>query len=289
MSMAGRPAPTAGTPRCRCLFSKGRCALSPWALPLTAGLLKPMPRHATSWIRSATTPRRCQSSSTGWAAKSPSSRAQVATSLFSRVDGKLFVDAGVTATRPRILAAVLGRETPHWRFDHTDGNKWLNRGGAAAARAVRDWQPDEGVLLYPQYSTTTTGLLAHENTHEHLLSPQSAEDWEFNFPSPPLSAVPTEGGGEGEGGERSYGRGAHLRGAVPGKIGTRRLGTTDANGMPRTAPHAASIDNQTLQWRRHMPRPTGRTGQPCCRDDTVVGPTRTAVVAEADHHGAGAT
>jgi len=95
----------------------------------------------------------------------------VATSLFSRVDGKLFVDAGVTATRPRILAAVLGRETPHWRFDHTDGNKWLNRGGAAAARAVRDWQPDEGVLLYPQYSTTTTGPLAHENTHEHPLSP----------------------------------------------------------------------------------------------------------------------
>ncbi len=158
-----------------------------------------MPRHATSSIRSATTPRRCQSSSTGWAAKSPSSRAQVATSLFSRVDGKLFVDAGVTATRPRILAAVLGRETPHWRFDHTDGNKWLNREGAAAARAVRDWQPDEVVLLplYPQYSTTTTGLLAHENTHKHLLSPQSAEDWEFNFPSPPLSAVPTEGGGRG--------------------------------------------------------------------------------------------
>jgi ferrochelatase len=110
-----------------------------------------------------------------------------------------------------------------------------------AARAVRDWQPDEVVLLplYPQYSTTTTGLLAHENTHKHLLSPQSAEDWEFNFPSPPLSAVPTEG----------------VRGAVPGKIGTRRLGTMDANGMPRTAPHAASIDNQTLQWRRHMPRP----------------------------------
>jgi len=68
-----------------------------------------------------------------------------------------------------------------------------------AARAVRDWQPDEVVLLplYPQYSTTTTGLLAHENTHKHLLSPQSAEDWEFNFPSPPLSAVPTEGGGRG--------------------------------------------------------------------------------------------
>lgn len=46
MSMAGRPAPTAGTPRCRSLFSKGRCALSPWALPLTAGLLKPAEAYA---------------------------------------------------------------------------------------------------------------------------------------------------------------------------------------------------------------------------------------------------
>ncbi|MEI9983782.1 MAG: MBL fold metallo-hydrolase [Aliidongia sp.] len=32
----------------------------------------------------------------------------------------------------------------------------------------------------------------HENTHKHLLSAQRVEDWEYNFPSPPLSAVPTE-------------------------------------------------------------------------------------------------
>ncbi len=35
-------------------------------------------------------------------------------------------------------------------------------------------------------------ILAHENTHKHLLSAQRVEDWNFNFPSPPLSAVPTQ-------------------------------------------------------------------------------------------------
>ena len=45
-------------------------------------------------------------------------------------DGKLFVDAGITATRPRILEAVnsLSRDpirhliNTHWHFDHADGN-----------------------------------------------------------------------------------------------------------------------------------------------------------------------
>ena len=54
----------------------------------------------------------------------------------------------------------------HWHFDHTDGNQWLNAEGAA--------------------------ILSHENTHKHLLSAQRVEDWEFNFPSLPLAAVPTE-------------------------------------------------------------------------------------------------
>jgi hypothetical protein len=169
----------------------------------------------------------------------------VATSLFSRVDGKLFVDAGVTATRPRILAAVLGRETPHWRFDHTDGNKWLNREGAAAARAVRDWQPDEVVLLplYPQYSTTTTGLLAHENTHKHLLSPQSAEDWEFNFPSPPLSAVPTEGGGRGRAANDPAGAALTCAARCPARSepdGSARWTQTGCRA-PRPTPHQSTI------------------------------------------------
>jgi glyoxylase-like metal-dependent hydrolase (beta-lactamase superfamily II) len=89
-------------------------------------------------------------------------------------DGKLFVDAGISATRPRILDAVnnLSRDpikhliNTHWHFDHTDGNQWLNQEGAA--------------------------ILAHENTHKHLLTAQTVDDWDYRFPSPPLAAVPTE-------------------------------------------------------------------------------------------------
>ena len=94
--------------------------------------------------------------------------------VLTGADGKLFVDAGITATRPRILDAVnsLSRDpikhliNTHWHFDHTDGNQWLNEQGAA--------------------------ILAHENTHKHLLSAQTVDDWDFKFPSPPLAAVPTE-------------------------------------------------------------------------------------------------
>ena len=89
-------------------------------------------------------------------------------------DGKLFVDAGITATRPRILEAANSLSpdpikhliNTHWHFDHTDGNQWLAEEGAS--------------------------ILAHENTHKHLLSAQRVEDWEYTFPSPPLAAVPTE-------------------------------------------------------------------------------------------------
>ena len=89
-------------------------------------------------------------------------------------DGKVFIDAGITPSRPRILEAANGLSrdpithliNTHWHFDHTDGNQWLNEEGAA--------------------------ILAHENTHKHLLTAQRVEDWDFNFPSPPLAAVPTE-------------------------------------------------------------------------------------------------
>jgi len=94
--------------------------------------------------------------------------------ILTGTDGKVFIDAGITASRLRILEAAnsLGREpithliNTHWHFDHTDGNGWLNAEGAA--------------------------ILAHENTHKHLLTAQRVEDWDFNFPSPPLAAVPTE-------------------------------------------------------------------------------------------------
>jgi len=94
--------------------------------------------------------------------------------VLTGADGKVFVDAGITGTRPRILEAVnsLSRDpikhliNTHWHFDHTDGNQWLNEQGAA--------------------------ILAHENTHKHLLSAMRVEDWEYSFPAPPLAAVPSE-------------------------------------------------------------------------------------------------
>jgi len=94
--------------------------------------------------------------------------------LLTGVDGKVFIDAGITGTRPRILAAAnsLSRDpithliNTHWHFDHTDGNEWLSLEGAS--------------------------IVAHENTHKHLLSAQRVEDWDFNFPSSPLGAIPTD-------------------------------------------------------------------------------------------------
>ena len=93
--------------------------------------------------------------------------------VLTGTDGKAFVDAGITASRRRILEAAnsLSRDpiqyliNTHWHFDHSDGNEWLNAEGAA--------------------------IIAHENTHKHLLVAQRVEDWDFNFPSSPLAAVPT--------------------------------------------------------------------------------------------------
>jgi glyoxylase-like metal-dependent hydrolase (beta-lactamase superfamily II) len=94
--------------------------------------------------------------------------------VLTGADGKVFIDAGITASRPRILEAANALSydpirhliNTHWHFDHTDGNGWLNAEGVA--------------------------ILAHENTHKHLLAAQRVEDWDFNFPSSPLAAVPTE-------------------------------------------------------------------------------------------------
>jgi glyoxylase-like metal-dependent hydrolase (beta-lactamase superfamily II) len=89
-------------------------------------------------------------------------------------DGKVFVDAGITASRPRLLEAANGLSrdpithliNTHWHFDHADGNQWLNAEGAA--------------------------IIAHENTHKHLSVAQRVEHWDFDFPSSPLAAIPTE-------------------------------------------------------------------------------------------------
>ena len=54
----------------------------------------------------------------------------------------------------------------HWHFDDTNGNDWLNAEGAA--------------------------IIAHENTHKHLMSAQRVDDWDFDFSPSPLAAVPSE-------------------------------------------------------------------------------------------------
>ena len=89
-------------------------------------------------------------------------------------DGKVLVDAEIVTARPHVSAALASINADpirqlintHWHFDHTDGNEWLNAEGAA--------------------------IVAHQNTHKHLLVAQRVEDWDFNFPSSPLPAVPTE-------------------------------------------------------------------------------------------------
>ena len=94
--------------------------------------------------------------------------------VLTGADGKVFIDAGITASRPRILEAAnsLSRDpirhlsNTHWHFDHADGNTWLNAEGAA--------------------------IIAHENTKKHLLVAQRVEDWDYTFPPPPWRRSPAK-------------------------------------------------------------------------------------------------
>ncbi len=89
-------------------------------------------------------------------------------------DGKVLIDAGITASRRRILEALSSLSNDpirqlintHWHFDHADGNEWLHKEGAT--------------------------ILAHENTRKHLANATRVEDWDFNFPQSPSDALPTE-------------------------------------------------------------------------------------------------
>ncbi len=89
-------------------------------------------------------------------------------------DGKVMVDAGITASKPRMLEALasLGSEpvrhliNTHWHFDHADGNEWVHGEGAV--------------------------IIAHANTRKHLKTMQRVEDWDFNFPALAPGAIPTE-------------------------------------------------------------------------------------------------
>jgi glyoxylase-like metal-dependent hydrolase (beta-lactamase superfamily II) len=89
-------------------------------------------------------------------------------------DGKLLVDAGITASKPRMMEALasLGNDpirhliNTHWHFDHADGNEWVHGEGAT--------------------------IIAHENTRKHLMTMQRVEDWDFNFPALAAGAIPSE-------------------------------------------------------------------------------------------------
>jgi glyoxylase-like metal-dependent hydrolase (beta-lactamase superfamily II) len=89
-------------------------------------------------------------------------------------DGKLLVDAGITASRPRIIDALASLTNEpvkhlintHWHFDHANGNEWLNEQGAV--------------------------IVAHANTRKHLMSAQRVDDWHVDFPASPSRALPAE-------------------------------------------------------------------------------------------------
>jgi glyoxylase-like metal-dependent hydrolase (beta-lactamase superfamily II) len=89
-------------------------------------------------------------------------------------DGKVLVDAGITASRSQITEALATLSddpvkhliNTHWHFDHTDGNEWLHSIGAE--------------------------ITAHENTRKHLSVTTRVEDWNFTFPPAPAAALPTK-------------------------------------------------------------------------------------------------
>jgi glyoxylase-like metal-dependent hydrolase (beta-lactamase superfamily II) len=89
-------------------------------------------------------------------------------------DGKVLIDAGIAASRPRIVEALASLSSDpikllintHWHFDHADGNEWLHSEGAT--------------------------ILAHENTRKHLAAAQWVEDWHFDFPASPPGAIPSD-------------------------------------------------------------------------------------------------
>lgn len=89
-------------------------------------------------------------------------------------DGKLLVDAGITASRQVLTEALAAISSDpvkhvintHWHFDHTDGNEWLHSTGAK--------------------------ITAHENTRKHLSKSTRVDAWNFTFPPSPEGALPAK-------------------------------------------------------------------------------------------------
>jgi glyoxylase-like metal-dependent hydrolase (beta-lactamase superfamily II) len=94
-------------------------------------------------------------------------------------DGKVFVDAGITASRPRILEAAnhLSRDpikhliNSHWHFDHADGNghsAWPAPSGSLDYAVSLDGQPCVVVALPGR-----TWPVVRPSTHVRRLHHQS--------------------------------------------------------------------------------------------------------------------
>jgi glyoxylase-like metal-dependent hydrolase (beta-lactamase superfamily II) len=90
--------------------------------------------------------------------------------LLDDADGALLVDSAIDGSR--VEAAVRSLTTApirylvntHWHFDHTDGNAWLARHGAA--------------------------IIAQENTGRHLSRATRVDDYGVTFPPSPAAALP---------------------------------------------------------------------------------------------------
>src|ERR1700719_3257800 len=87
-------------------------------------------------------------------------------------DGKLFIDAGFTVSKPRISPALdsLSAEpitrliNTHWHVDHTDGNACPHAEGAA--------------------------ITAQENTKKHLSTSTRVDEWSYTFAPASAEALP---------------------------------------------------------------------------------------------------
>jgi glyoxylase-like metal-dependent hydrolase (beta-lactamase superfamily II) len=94
--------------------------------------------------------------------------------VFNGAEGKLMVDAGITVSKEKIVAAMAKISNQplkylintHWHFDHADGNEWIHNAGAK--------------------------IIAHENTKKNLSRTIRVKDWDYTFKPHSRAGLPEE-------------------------------------------------------------------------------------------------
>jgi glyoxylase-like metal-dependent hydrolase (beta-lactamase superfamily II) len=94
--------------------------------------------------------------------------------VFNGTEGKLMVDAGISVSKVKIVAAMAKISNQplkylintHWHFDHVDGNEWLHKAGAK--------------------------IIAHENTKKNLSKTVRVKDWDYTFKPHNKAGLPVE-------------------------------------------------------------------------------------------------